>query len=104
MITMPLGFHRVNHCGHIPDEGVHINPGGQKTLHIAIVRLVIGMARDEIHIIIGMFQHCPFPFAERVHGMAGRTADDQIQIRVKLLHSCRSLGRHPGIINRIAMA
>ena len=55
--------------GHVLDEAVHIHAGGQEAGHVARAvlleeRLVVGVAGDEVHVLVGLLKNGLLPLAE----------------------------------------
>ena len=50
-------------------------------------RLVVGVAGDEVHVLVGLLKMGLLPFAECGHAVGGGAADHQFHIRVDLAHA-----------------
>src|SRR6478736_1810895 len=60
-------------------------------MYMVFVRLVVGVARDVVDVVVRLLEHDALPLAERGHPRAGAAADDQLEPRVELPHGARGL-------------
>ena len=117
VIAVMRGLGRIGAVGHGGDEAGHVLGGGQvvlQTLGAALV--VVGVAGDEVQIVVGPGEHRALPGAEGRRMGAGRAAGHQFQPRLGEFHGVRHLvhgqrvllGHHvadlPGAVHLVADA
>lgn len=95
--ALQMGLGGVDGGGHVLDEAVHIHAGGQEAGHVARAvlleeRLVVGVAGDEVHVLVGLLKNGLLPLAEGRHAMGGGAAHHQFHVRIDLAHA----GGHGG--------
>ena len=76
MVALKASLGSVDGGSDILDEAIHINAGCKEACHITSAislkfRMIIGMTRDEIDTVIGLFKNRFFPFTKCVHHVTG---------------------------------
>ena len=75
------------------DEAVHAHARGEERSEVAVLFLVVGVARDVVDVVVRVREHDPFPIPERRHVPVRRATRDQLDRRVEL---AQRLGRARG--------
>jgi hypothetical protein len=102
--TAPRRLHPVCGSGDRLDEGLHVHSRSQKAAPITVRLLVIGVAGNEVHVLVAVLQHHTFPRPERRHRPAGAAADHKLQARIQLPHRPGHLACDLAVIIGAAMA
>ena len=100
VITALLRLHSIDNGAHFLNKAIHIDAGCHEALQIAIVMswLIVGVARQEVHQIVGVFEHGFFPLTEGWHIVSCRTAHRQLQVWIDLTQTARNISRQHTVI------
>ena len=82
----------------VADVAVHARPRGEVGRHIPILRLIVGVARDVVHIAVRVAENGALPRSEGGHPRPRRAADDELQVRIDTTHRLRSARGEPAIL------
>ena len=104
LVAAPDGLDVVGCGDDRVDEAVHVHRGGQEAGVVALERLVVGVARDEVDVVIGLLQDDSLPRAEGRHLRTGTAAHDQLQVGIDLAHRPGGLGCELRVVLRRAVA
>ena len=82
------------------DEAIHVDRRGEEAAGIAVVFFVVGVERDVVDDVVGLFEHRRLPRPERRHRRVGAAAGHELEVGFRLAHRPRRLGGEPPVLRR----
>ena len=92
LLVPEFGAHVVGGGGDGVDEAVHVDRRGEEAAGIAVELLVVGVQRDVVDDVVGLFEDRRLPRPERRHRRVRASARHELEVGFRLAHRPRRLG------------